>query len=56
MDMLSKYKMVADRYKKIMLTDQIVEGIAYLGGLARGFADEFQTSILLCSLLSHCLT
>lgn len=41
MDMLDTYKEVAERYKASLIKDPRVEGVVYLGALARGFADEY---------------
>jgi len=40
MDMREQFKKVADRFSDSIIKDPRVEGIAYLGGLARDFADE----------------
>ena len=41
MDMLKTHQTIADRYCETIINDPMLEGVAYLGGLARGFADEF---------------
>jgi predicted nucleotidyltransferase len=40
MDMREQHRKVADRFRDGIMNDPRVEGIAYLGGLARDFADE----------------
>lgn len=39
--MLKKHKIIADGFCEEILKDSRVEGVMYLGGLARGYADEF---------------
>lgn len=39
--MLEKFQAIANRYSEKMALDPRVEGIVYLGGIARNFADEY---------------